>query len=27
MAGTKRIIDAHLRRLLERDGKRFEFFQ
>jgi len=27
MAGTKRIIDAHLRRLLERDGRRFEFFQ
>jgi type VI secretion system protein ImpH len=27
MAGTKRIVDAHLRRLLERDGKRFEFFQ
>ncbi|MBX3261198.1 MAG: type VI secretion system baseplate subunit TssG [Labilithrix sp.] len=27
MAGTKRIVDAHLRRLLEREGKRFEFFQ
>lgn len=27
MAGTKRIVDAHLRRLLEREGHRFEFFQ
>lgn len=27
MAGTKRITFAHLRSLLERDGKRFEFFQ
>lgn len=26
MAGAKRIIDAQLRRLLEREGKRFEFF-
>jgi type VI secretion system protein ImpH len=26
MAGAKRIVDAHLRRLLEREGKRFEFF-
>jgi len=26
MAGAKRIIDAQLRRLLERQGKRFEFF-
>lgn len=27
MAGTKRIADAHLRELLARDGKRFEFFR
>jgi type VI secretion system protein ImpH len=27
MAGTKRIADAHLRALLARDGKRFEFFR
>ena len=27
MAGTKRITLAHLKNLLERDGKRFEFFQ
>lgn len=27
MAGTKRIIDAHLRRLFERQGHRFDFFQ
>jgi type VI secretion system protein ImpH len=26
MAGSKRIIDAHLRRLLEREAKRFDFF-
>lgn len=27
MAGTKRIVDAHLRRLFERQGHRFDFFQ
>ena len=27
MAGTKRIVDPHLRRLFERQGHRFDFFQ